>query len=160
MLVRSCATEHLRDPTIAAPFHLQLTKLTPKSMWAENRRGEGPFSVDAASAVPRGTAIPEERCARIASVAGRIVGGSDLDQRREIPSFCSCRLSPKTIVCSSLLFLQIVRIPKVIQTAHSMTLFSYSVALLSHNMRLEYSQIEIKIIYTMRDSYIRKNAKK
>ncbi|GIY12775.1 hypothetical protein CDAR_78701 [Caerostris darwini] len=109
------ATENtLRDLTIAARFHSRLTKprrkpqLTLQTMWAEKRA----FSVDAASTVPRGTLIPEERCARIASVGGRIVGGSGLDQRRD-PDFLFRPPSPRRSSAFFLLFLQIFRIPKV-----------------------------------------------
>ncbi|GIY39804.1 hypothetical protein CDAR_601141 [Caerostris darwini] len=86
---------------------------TPQTMWAEKRRGGGTLSVDAAVALFPGVRRFRRRdVPGLLQWQGRIVVERGLDQTQDVPSFCA-RLSPKTIVCRFLLFLRIVRIPKV-----------------------------------------------
>ncbi|GIY92682.1 hypothetical protein CEXT_336551 [Caerostris extrusa] len=129
-----CNTKHLRDHHIAARFYSQLTKrkTTQHPKLCGHKKEEG----KTLSLFPGAWQFGGEMCPDCFS-RGRIVGGSGLDQRWD--AFFLCTPLPKDDRLHLLLFLQIVRIPKV-ATVHSITFFSDRLTLLSHNLRLECTQ--------------------
>ncbi|GIY46363.1 hypothetical protein CEXT_704071 [Caerostris extrusa] len=104
MPVMSCATENiLRDRTMAARLHSRITKASANTsantLNYVGRKKEGGSSIHwmPQALFPRARRLRRRDVTGLLQWPGRIVAGSGLDQRGDVPSFCAC-LYPNTIV--------------------------------------------------------------